>query len=572
MSDVFISFEADDEDQANLIKKSLEELGLTVEYADFEDIPELERPAAFYKVQPDELSDFDGNPGHEGWKNFVSSLAETLERPDILHQENSDSPQGALETPSGEDIESEVQTELSSVQEEIRRLKQIEAELLADTSESVSADPTDRYFDDEFVAQDPATEPERKSHRGIYAILATVLIALAAGFAFFANEYAMDWFTETTNTHVQTMDFNTVKAEGTVAAYEAYLENPGNIVGRATLASTLRRHRGAIADVQRALVDTGLFDGDVNGEYDDRLSQSLEDFYNKSGVEPLRAFEDIDPRPIERLASTIGNWDGEKTILRTSNKVTQPQASTTEVEVPSEIAHQAMNELTSSPDIDRPATSPPGELKTPVSAETEVSRTADYPAIAPSVSREERAYRDAIEDGTLSAYEAYISNSYNTRHRNLMERAVSEHRTAVKRVQSALVADRLFSGNIDGRYDDEFRLALDVYFATSGSRSYANFFNIEIAPIIQLAIEIENWERPMVWTTKPGWAIDLSGTAQKQAEGCLKNDMQLCGYLGLSYRAGIDGAPKDLTKARALFKMSCEGGWTRACALLNERD
>ncbi|MEM7768250.1 MAG: toll/interleukin-1 receptor domain-containing protein [Pseudomonadota bacterium] len=49
-----------------------------------EQIAELDKPAAFWNVQFDDLSDYDGDPGHAGWRKFVRSLSRTLNRPALL--------------------------------------------------------------------------------------------------------------------------------------------------------------------------------------------------------------------------------------------------------------------------------------------------------------------------------------------------------------------------------------------------------------------------------------------------------------------------------------------------------
>jgi len=53
-----------------------------------EDIPKLDRPAAFWNIQFDDLSDFIGNIEHAGWLKFIRGLARTLDREDLLEIES----------------------------------------------------------------------------------------------------------------------------------------------------------------------------------------------------------------------------------------------------------------------------------------------------------------------------------------------------------------------------------------------------------------------------------------------------------------------------------------------------
>ncbi|MEO0982986.1 MAG: toll/interleukin-1 receptor domain-containing protein [Pseudomonadota bacterium] len=138
MADVFISYARKDADRARLIKARLEALGLSVFFdtegldggdvfpdvldwevkaagavvgvwtrhaltrpwikiecdigrargvlvpVQIEDIPDLERPAAFWNVQHIDMEGFEADVDHPGWPKLIRSLARTLDRPDIL--------------------------------------------------------------------------------------------------------------------------------------------------------------------------------------------------------------------------------------------------------------------------------------------------------------------------------------------------------------------------------------------------------------------------------------------------------------------------------------------------------
>lgn len=142
MADVFLSYARKDTDRAILIRDALQALGLTVFFdtegldggdvfpdvldrevkgagavvgvwsshaltrpwvkvecdigrargvlvpVQIEKIPDLDKPAAFWNVQFDDLSDFDGDTDHAGWLRFVRSLARTLDRPELLQRES----------------------------------------------------------------------------------------------------------------------------------------------------------------------------------------------------------------------------------------------------------------------------------------------------------------------------------------------------------------------------------------------------------------------------------------------------------------------------------------------------
>ncbi len=81
-----------------------------------EEISPLDRPAAFWNIQFDDLSDFDGNVEHAGWLKFVRALSRTLKRPDILEREN------ARQGPSNAPIDADVR-------EELHRLRAVVAEM-----------------------------------------------------------------------------------------------------------------------------------------------------------------------------------------------------------------------------------------------------------------------------------------------------------------------------------------------------------------------------------------------------------------------------------------------------------
>ncbi len=49
-----------------------------------ERINDLDRPAAFWNLHYDDLSQFDGDPSHSDWLSFVRSVSRTLGRPDLI--------------------------------------------------------------------------------------------------------------------------------------------------------------------------------------------------------------------------------------------------------------------------------------------------------------------------------------------------------------------------------------------------------------------------------------------------------------------------------------------------------
>ncbi len=78
-----------------------------------EDIPELEIPAAFWNIQVDDLSGFDGRHDHVGWLRFIRALARTLDRPDLLAAESAraqDRPEAA---------NADVRTEIAALRAEL---------------------------------------------------------------------------------------------------------------------------------------------------------------------------------------------------------------------------------------------------------------------------------------------------------------------------------------------------------------------------------------------------------------------------------------------------------------------
>ncbi|MCI4646261.1 MAG: TIR domain-containing protein [Hyphomonadaceae bacterium] len=81
-----------------------------------EEIPDLDRPAAFWNVQFDDLSDFDGDTEHAGWLRFVRSLARTLNRPDLLARESQTHTAGAQSDDAG------VRAELQALRAELAEM------------------------------------------------------------------------------------------------------------------------------------------------------------------------------------------------------------------------------------------------------------------------------------------------------------------------------------------------------------------------------------------------------------------------------------------------------------------
>ncbi|MEM0984720.1 MAG: toll/interleukin-1 receptor domain-containing protein [Pseudomonadota bacterium] len=66
-----------------------------------EPIPDLDRPAAFWNVQFDDLTGFDGDTDHGGWQRFLRSLSRTLKRPDLMQQAAApEAPEQTVSTPS----------------------------------------------------------------------------------------------------------------------------------------------------------------------------------------------------------------------------------------------------------------------------------------------------------------------------------------------------------------------------------------------------------------------------------------------------------------------------------------
>ena len=82
-----------------------------------EKIADLDKPAAFWNVQFDDLSDFDGDTDHSGWLRFVRSLARTLDRPDLLQRE---SQSHAGEMPSDD---AKVRAELAALRAELEEMR-----------------------------------------------------------------------------------------------------------------------------------------------------------------------------------------------------------------------------------------------------------------------------------------------------------------------------------------------------------------------------------------------------------------------------------------------------------------
>lgn len=63
----------------------------------------------------------------------------------------------------------------------------------------------------------------------------------------------------------------------------------------------------------------------------------------------------------------------------------------------------------------------------------------------------------------------------------------------------------------------------------------------------------------------PEWARGLTGKAAQAAKGCLANNYASCVNLGFDYDHGTDGAPKNLSHARTLYKLGCDGGRKAGC-------
>lgn len=82
-----------------------------------EDIPDLEIPAAFWNIQVDDLSGFDGRHDHAGWLRFIRALARTLDRPDLLAAESA----RALDRPEAADAD--VRAEIAALRAELEGMR-----------------------------------------------------------------------------------------------------------------------------------------------------------------------------------------------------------------------------------------------------------------------------------------------------------------------------------------------------------------------------------------------------------------------------------------------------------------
>lgn len=198
MADIFLSYARTDTARARLIKDRLEALGLTVFFdtegldggdvfpdildrevkgagavvgvwsahaltrpwvkiecdigrargvlvpVQIEQIADLDKPAAFWNVQFDDLSDFDGDTDHAGWLRFVRSLARTLDRPDLLQRE---SQTHAGEAPSDD---AKVRAELAALRAELAEMRSAKEQAGPDKPAGPSTPPT---------STQPAPEP-----------------------------------------------------------------------------------------------------------------------------------------------------------------------------------------------------------------------------------------------------------------------------------------------------------------------------------------------------------------------------------------------------------------------------
>ena len=66
----------------------------------------------------------------------------------------------------------------------------------------------------------------------------------------------------------------------------------------------------------------------------------------------------------------------------------------------------------------------------------------------------------------------------------------------------------------------------------------------------------------------PEWARGLTGKATQAAKECLSNNYASCVNLGFDYDHGTDGAPENLSHARTLYKLGCNGGIMTGCSNL----
>ncbi|MEM7329608.1 MAG: toll/interleukin-1 receptor domain-containing protein [Pseudomonadota bacterium] len=120
-----------------------------------EDIPDLDRPAAFWNIQFSDLSDFHGQADHIGWLRFLRSLARTLNREDLLEL------QAGLQTHAGQDESQELRAELAAMRAQVSDMQ------AAKRSATRNAHPT-------------APTPAKKGRAGLIAGLVLVAGLLAA--------------------------------------------------------------------------------------------------------------------------------------------------------------------------------------------------------------------------------------------------------------------------------------------------------------------------------------------------------------------------------------------------------
>lgn len=333
-----------------------------------EPIADLDRPAAFWHIQFTDLTDFDGDVDHAGWLKFIRSLARTLDRPELIELES----KALSETPESDEVDVREELEAMRAELEALRAErphvhapipapQSDPEDLAtgqmsDEASAVPREPIPPPASTRGPAADTeapaATEapvvtevkppalprPERSGGKGktIFGLLATILISggIFLGYTNWPKETqtggsmpaphpakrspekpdATQASEETAqpkaSEHAESDDgaYKAALRAGTLSAYDAYLEVPGNTLHRTEVSQAIAKYRGAVMRVQNALKDKDFLFGAADAVYGEPTKQALQAFSLKSGIRLEVDFERIDPEPIHSLAWKIEIW------------------------------------------------------------------------------------------------------------------------------------------------------------------------------------------------------------------------------------------------------------------------
>lgn len=281
-----------------------------------EDIPALDRPAAFWNIQFADLSDFDGDNEHVGWLSFIRALARTLDRDDLLAREV------ATHTAATDTGDEDVRAELSALREELAAMRAAKSAGVQKTVQT----PTQSVAKTVSKSSAPSIGAQKKG--GLSTPLLILGGIIAAGFIMIIGVMGYDggydpydddteWAETTVEKYPGEMSgainpsqsnieaYSNAMSAGTVAAYRGYLSNPANTTDREFFRESLDEHEDAIMELQVALANKGFDPSGADGKVGPGTINALNRFKQSYLGAPSANLNKIEADPIYELAEFV---------------------------------------------------------------------------------------------------------------------------------------------------------------------------------------------------------------------------------------------------------------------------